>query len=425
MERIAVNRSNYSTNLPFKLYSHAHGHPDFSKCQEQARKQAEKVGEIILKDAELSRSQRMQSRNRRIKAYKTGANNFIVNRRRMRNGNHSLRPIYAIWTMLNPCNFRCSYCDNHQGEHYFDMPDKEHLDTEDSKRLLDVIRTGTQAIYWCGGEPTMRNDLPELLDYACDKGFYPNMINTNGGLLYQRLKKPEWRKFLWQMDIVIISLDGLNIERLNELWGVKKAELVVTNLLMLRELRKVVKFKLAVNTVITPDNIEESEAVLNMANDLDIWFVPVPVNFKHEPNEQLLNNPDYKRLANLILERKKQGYKIIGSMHLLKKLLFAESYQCVTTLKPHIWPDGNVCFPCRASINQAPVDINLLDYKTFDEAYEAGRKLINPDNFHGLGPQQCGGNCAWMQNYTTARYVEGLIHPIRSGILSEIKEFAG
>jgi MoaA/NifB/PqqE/SkfB family radical SAM enzyme len=305
------------------------------------------------------------------------------------------------------------------------MPDKDQLNTEDSKRLIEVIRTGTPAIYWCGGEPTMRNDLPELLDHACELGFYPNMINTNGSLLYQRLQKPEWSKFLWQMDIIIVSLDGLNLEMLNGLWGVKKAKQVIINLLMLRELRKDVKYKLAVNAVITLQNIKEAEAVLNFANDLDLWFAPVPVNFMHEPNQQLLDNPDYQKLVNLILQRKKQGYKIIGSEHLLKQLLLAESYQCETTLKPHIWPDGSICFPCRASVNIKPVNINLLEHGTFDEAYEAGRKLINPDNFHGLGTEQCGGNCAWMQNYTTARYVEGLMHPVRSGIFSEIKEFAG
>lgn len=425
MEKTLTARSKKHGNLPFKLYAPADGHPDFFKCWEQAQSQAETVKKIILKDADLTANQKRQFRHRRIKAYKTAAKNFLINRQRLKKGNHTLRPFYAIWTMLNSCNFRCSYCDNHAGVHYYDMPEAGALNTADGKRLLEIIRTGTQAIMWCGGEPTMRNDLPELLDYACDLGFFPNMINTNGSLIYQRLQKPEWSKFLWQMDTIVVSLDGLNLAKMNGLWGVKKAEQVITNILILRELRKAVKFKLTVNTVITPDTIKEAEAVLNFANDLDIWFVPVAVNFMHEPNKQLIGNPDYQRLANLILERKKQGYKIIGSEHLLKQLLFAEPIRCETTLKPHIWADGSVCFPCRASVNVRPVDINLLDYRTFDEAYEAGRKLINPDNFHGMGSNQCGGNCAWMQNYTTARYIEGITQPLRSRILSEIREFAG
>ena len=71
-----------------------------------------------------------------------------------------------------------------------------------------------------------------------------------------------------------------------------------------------------------------------------------------------------------------------------------------------------------------PVDVNLLDYDTFDQAYAAAGKQINPDNFHGNGEMQCGGDCAWMQNYTTSRYLEGLRHPVKSGFTKELVEFA-
>jgi len=285
--------------------------------------------------------------------------------------------------MLNACNFRCTYCDNHQGEHYFDRPDPERLDTQQGKRLLERMITGTPAIYWCGGEPTLRNDLPELLDHAWHLGFFPNMINTNGSLLHQRLLKPAWQGFLWQMDVVIISLDGLTLSMLNKLWGVKRPEQVMVNLLLMRELRKLVKFKLVVNTVITPETIDEARAVFDLVCDLDIWFVPVPVNYRHEPNRELLNHPRYRQLADLILARKKEGHKIIGSAELLRRLLFCEPYHCVTALKPHVWSNGEICWPCRASSNVAPVNINLLDYNSFDDAYEAGGRHINP-NFFGI-----------------------------------------
>jgi hypothetical protein len=71
-----------------------------------------------------------------------------------------------------------------------------------------------------------------------------------------------------------------------------------------------------------------------------------------------------------------------------------------------------------------PVPIRLLDHATFDQAYEAGRKQINPNFFHGQAKNQCGGNCAWMQNYTTARYLDGITNPVGSGFLSELYEFA-
>lgn len=412
-----------STKLQFKKYEPKAGHMNFHVCQEEALELSRKIIPVIQKDSDLTYRDTTQDALRKASALRKMFGNLIENRRRFHRGDHALRPLYAIWTMLNACNFRCVYCDNHQGEHYFDIPDKDRLDTKQGKILLEKLLTGSSALYWCGGEPTMRKDLPELLDYAWRLGFFPNMINTNGSLLHKLLQKPEWSRFLWQMDVIIVSLDALENEYLKELWGVKNPKQVATNLLLLRELNRYVKFKLVVNTVITNETIEESKDILNLAADLDIWFVPVPVNYKHEPNKELLENPEYQSLANLILERKKKGQKIIGSSTLLRRLLFAKPYKCLTALKPHVWSNGNIAWPCRASINTKPVDINLLDYASFDEAYRAGAKSINPNFFHGPAKNQCGGQCAWMQNYTTTRYMDGILHPLSSGFMGDIYEF--
>lgn len=410
--------------MKFRLYRPREGHPDFNTCQEEARQLAEEIKPRIKKDRDITPADRMRDAARKAKSLKKLAENFRVNRQRYKIGDHALRPLYVIWTMLNTCNFRCTYCDNHQGKAYYNIPDPDALDTGQGKRLLEVMSTGTLALYWCGGEPTLRKDLPELLDYAWQLGYFPNMINTNGSLLHQKLMLPEWRDFLWKMDTVIVSLDGLHLSGLNKIWGVRQARQVVVNLLAMRELNREVSFKLAVNTVITPDSIDEAESVLDLACDLDIWFVPVPVNIGHRPNRELLENPSYTGLAEKILDRKRKGHKIIGSKNLLKKLLFAEPYTCQTALKPHVWSNGQICWPCRASVNVEPVNLNLLDFNSFDEAYREGCRYINPNFFHGPAKNQCGGECAWMQNYTTARYLEGITHPLKSGLVREIFEFS-
>jgi len=410
--------------LVFKYYRPLAGHPDIHECLEEARRLADRIRPGIIKNSDLKFRDRLRNLRRRGKALSKVIANYLINQWRFGSGNHTLRPLYIIWTMCNNCNFRCSYCDNHQGEHYFDIQDPDRLDTAQSRRLLEVMRTGTPAIYWCGGEPTLRNDLPDLLDYAWDLGYFPNMINTNGSLLHRRLEEPGWEHFLHQMDIIIVSLDALDLDALKRVWGVDGVKQVLVNILLLRELNREVSFKLAVNTVITPDTLDEAHAVFDLVCDLDIWFVPVPVNFKHRPDSTMLDDPKYREFAELILSRKRTGHKIIGSETLLRRLLYAEPHSCVTTLKPHVWSNGSLCWPCRASINVPPVDINLLDYTTFDQAYAAAGSKINPDNFHGNGKDQCGGDCAWMQNYTTSRYLEGLTHPVRSGFMQELIEFA-
>lgn len=411
------------SNIPFRHYQPREGDADFNECYKEAMELVEKIKPIILKTSDLTATQKLNTIKRKMKGYQSAIQNYLINRRRFKNLNHNFRPLYVIWTTLNDCNFACTYCDNHQGKLYPDIPDPDRLDTEQGKKLLKIMRTGTPTIYWCGGEPTLRKDLPKLLDYACSIGYFPNIINTNGSILHQRLQKADWSKFLYQMDIIIISIDGMNLDRLKDLWKFKNPKQVFVNVLLMKELQNYVDFKLCVNNVIIPGAVAESKAAFNLACDLDIWYVPVPVNYKHSPNQNLLNDPEYKELANLILERKKQGYKIIGSYKLLKKLLFAEDYKCLTTLKPHVWSNGNIAYPCRASHTIPPADINILDYNTFDEVYAAGGRLINPDNFHGQAVNQCGGQCAWMQNYTTDRYADGFKSLIRGGFIHEVMEF--
>ena len=40
---------------------------------------------------------------------------------------------------------------------------------------------------------------------------------------------------------------------------------------------------------------------------------------------------------------------------------------------------------------------------------------------HGPGPDQCGANCNWAQNYTTDAYHHGLEHPL--SLVGEVASF--
>jgi len=417
--------------ITFNYYQSKPGHPDWKALQEQAVQLAREIEPLIHKDSDDRFRDKLADQKRKMKSLATAINNYRINRQRWKQGNHALRPLYFIWTLLYRCNFRCSYCDDHRGNAYYNLEDK-HLDFDERVKVLKLMRTGTSAIYFCGGEPTIDPDLPKFTELAFNLGYHPLMINTNGYVLDSVLKKPEWRKWLRQMDIIIVSLDSLSIPKLQQLWGVKRVEQVLVNLLMLRELRKVVDFKLVVNTVIGEDTVEDAGDVLDFANDLgDVWFAPVPINYHGKKSEgtfsfkqDMINRDDYQALASKILTRKKQARLIIGSYHILEMLLYVQDYHCLPTLRPHVDPDGRIAWPCRAPKNVAPVYVNLLDYTNLDECWDAAMNLKSATNFHGPGPNQCGDMCAWMQNYTTGRYYEFLTNPLGAGAISEIKEFA-
>ena len=420
------------TPFAFQHYSRKEDHPDWEALRAEARRLADVILPEIHKDSDDTVRDKAGDAWRAVRSIGTACRAYGINRSRWRHGNHALRPLYFIWTLLYPCNFRCTYCDDHRGHHYYEL-ENAPLDLERRKRVLEVMRTGTSAVYFCGGEPTLVKDLPELTDTAWRLGYKPLMINTNGSLFHQLLAKPAWRRWLRQMDIVIVSLDGLSVPRLEQLWGVdrEKVQQVFINLLLLRELSKHVRFKLCVNTVIGPDTIDMAADVLDFVNDLgDVWFVPVPVHYHGAGTEgfsferDMVQRDDYRELADRILARKRAGHRLIGSERILRMLLEVAPYTCLPTLRPHVDPDGRIAWPCRGPKHGAPAYVNLLAHDSVDECWAAAQAAKSANHFHGPGPEQCGDNCAWMQNYTTARYHEFLTDPLHAGLVSEIREFA-
>ncbi len=187
-----------------------------------------------------------------MRAWRTAGANYLHNRRLSRAGREDLRPLYFIWTLLRECNFCCTYCDDHRGQRYPELPGEGALDTKDALALLRIMRTGTPSLYFAGGEPTMRKDLPQLTRAARDLDYHPIIINTNGSTVDRLLRRERWRTWLADTDIIVVSLDGLDLEMLGRTWVYRRPLDVLRNLLVLRNLSGPMGFKLMINTVIQP-----------------------------------------------------------------------------------------------------------------------------------------------------------------------------
>lgn len=403
----------------FNYYKPKSHHPNWNEIHREAAQLALKISKNIVLDKNPISTSIFQKR-KLFALYKTIKAVFI-NMRRMAKGSHNFIPLFYIWTMTNACNFTCSYCSNHRGGKYPDLWReglKKNLSTEQGKQLIKIMKDST-AIYFCGGEPTIRKDLPELLDYSTKLNMF-NMINTNGSLIGDLLLKPNYKKFLSQMDVIIISLDSLSIPQLSEMYEVKDeiSRKVIRNLLTLRILQNYVPFKLTANTVITEDTIEESFDILDFCNDLGITFSPVAANVRHEPNYELLKNPRYQTLVTKIIERSNQGFPMIASARMFERLLRAGEFKCYPSVFDHIDYTGELFWPCKTYPDVAM--INVLNYKNLREVHKAAEKLINPTNFHGDGPNQCKGHCKWMQDCICDTYGTALQGLFASGVLKEM-----
>ena len=81
----------------------------------------------------------------------------------------------AVVEVTDDCNLSCSYCFASSG------PGGAHRSTEDIEALLDTVENaGGRPIQFSGGEPTVRDDLPELVERARSRGIDHVEVNTNG-----------------------------------------------------------------------------------------------------------------------------------------------------------------------------------------------------------------------------------------------------
>ncbi len=110
------------------------------------------------------------------------------------------RPV-VVWNMTQRCNLKCIHCYAHAKARKSD----DELTTAEGKALIDDLSSiGVPVLLFSGGEPMMREDLPELAGYAVRKGMRA-VISTNGTLI-----TPEAARELKEIGLsyVGISLDG-------------------------------------------------------------------------------------------------------------------------------------------------------------------------------------------------------------------------
>lgn len=108
----------------------------------------------------------------------------------------------VVWNMTKRCNLKCVHCyARAENETY----KGNELSTVEGKRLIDNLADfGVPVILFSGGEPVLREDLPELINYAVSKGLRA-VISTNGTLITEEKAKQFAQCAL---SYIGISLDG-------------------------------------------------------------------------------------------------------------------------------------------------------------------------------------------------------------------------
>jgi len=112
------------------------------------------------------------------------------------------------WMITRKCNYRCRGCNVWREQ------DTKELSIEEVKRGLDILRElGVVEIVFSGGNPLLREDIGEILEYA--SRFFVTTVYDNGSMAAEKMDD------LRSVDFVAISLDSLDSRKNDYAKGVK------------------------------------------------------------------------------------------------------------------------------------------------------------------------------------------------------------
>jgi len=214
--------------------------------------------------------------------------------------------IDLFWETTLTCNAKCKHCGSSaEGRKY-----EGELTTDEIKNAFKQIAEDYNAnkilINVTGGEPLVRKDLFEVMEYATNELHFHWGMTTNGILLndenIKKLKKSN-------METVSISIDGLR-DTHDKFRGVKGSyDTIIENIKKLKQADFVKHIQ--VTTVFHKDNINEIEELYEVMKSLklDSWRLVSmdPIGRANENNELLLDGKDIKKILDFIVEKNQKG----------------------------------------------------------------------------------------------------------------------
>lgn len=289
-----------------------------------------------------------------------------------------LRPYFATFYLTLRCNFRCAFCDDGNEVKYPDIQ-LDELDTANVKKVLAALRKAAPSIYFTGGEPLMRRDIVEICRASKELGFFPVSVNTNGALLHRH---PE---LLDCIDYLVVSLNCMDVPQYADLVGV--AEKTITkvhdNIIAAAHEQERKRFTLSINCVVDDNVLDGARQVMEFCFANSISFSLVPRVKGVNPAPGLVNNPTWHELIDDVIEAKKAGKPVFNSTVFLQMVKNFDEFECNPTVVPHIYPNGDMFYPCQLLKTKAG---NLLEVGDYWKAMQEGLSQ------HGPIPE-CGNIC--------------------------------
>jgi len=153
------------------------------------------------------------------------------------------------------CNSKCNFCNFWKDESLKKLPDAKIQDVE--KNLDDLKKMGVKFIDFTGGEPLLNRDLPQILSYAKQLGFFVK-LSTNG-LLYPN-KADELKDLASR---IYFSFDTTSKEEYEQIRGMDGYDKVVESI----EIAKKQNQDVCLVYTVTDENIKNIPDIANFAKE--------------------------------------------------------------------------------------------------------------------------------------------------------------
>ena len=215
------------------------------------------------------------------------------------------------------CNYRCRGCSIWQEQGQYE------LSAQEIKRGLDVLKNlGIVEIVFSGGDPLLRDDAQEIIEYASRS--FVTTVYDNGSMAAEKIDA------LRNVDFVAISIDSLDEAKNDYIKGVKGAWRKAMDAV---ETLQKEGINVAVTPTISQMNLHEIVEITNHFSQkgIPMWYCLYSYDSSSDVNQLfrigkandefvITDKEAMVKLCDSLIEMKKKSRKILMTTKLLKAL---------------------------------------------------------------------------------------------------------
>ncbi len=291
---------------------------------------------------------------------------------------HTKNMNHISWNVTKKCNLYCKHCYRESS------PDEEiddELTTEEGKKFLqDMKKANLGTIVFSGGEPLLRPDIFELIEYASSLKMM-TLMGSNGTLISPKVAEKLKSSGL---NAIAISIDSLNEEVHDDFRGqkgsLKKAMEGVKNCID-------AGLRVQINTTISKYNLDDIDEVMEYADKVGAlsshMLFLVDVGRGKSIDATQLNKKEYKDTINKIIEKDLDirikptcapQYKVEA---MFRELSVVGGRGCIAGISYcSILPNGDVHI-----CPYTPVKVDSIRERDFDDIWENNETFLKLRDF--------------------------------------------